>query len=1267
MSQRKIIMGLMVACLVVSIGTHAANLRGYGRVKASFSPTKTVFSCESPEKAAILYSKLCADLQEMETTPPARAGEHVWRLANGSFAAVGVKGRRVTVLGAKTAAELKLGNLTFPEADHPRYLDNFDLRAFRFYTIAMNSYSGEKLSEHWTFVKKLGLGGLAVQRPSVSRSPAEGVLNTIGTDFEVSSAEENHGLIVLGPGFGGALPLWMANQHPEMVAQMQKHMLHVGWCNGTHAAPFEGARPLSGAKSPIVTMQKQIMDRYKGSPALGAWHVYRGQPVGDMLSPMLNGCAWDGSASGLLADKEFLQAKYTLAQLGLRWHGNATFYRSWDEVDIMQLSTFLGGGYDAERLPLNTAKWQWRKADADDKGKAPGAGAWLTVEPPPSQRCNFLDSGSAWYRLTFSAPEYLSRHAGTPLYFKMLLAAYDHHKPYIWVNGKELACAPVHSYAPKLVGVPVPAGLLRVDGENEIIVQTPDGRSDGRIAGPVSLSPHAPENYPFADAKLNARYLDMYESQAMAWVNRVKQSLHYARAFDPDRPLMISDGTWIAPPRLFKLMRQVGCHFQYTAVEGFWNPQHPAIASALDGYFVAEPSGAVLNEEKFDRMIGMQFYGGASGFDLFHNVGAYMKWDAETGYLTRTAPTLRLFGKYLLDRPNAAFFWSSALPGSDSVWNWNLGRGEMPSAHYAADYLHEEALECGIGTRYDVLIDCGNDVLTDRAIGLLSEFVRNGGTYVVLSPTGRHAELEKNAQPISQLSGFRVEKEGMQGDIRFVENPEMFACWAGKEFPGNGAAADWKNRPVAAASGLALKPVALSAKTLARWQDGTTAIGVRELGKGRVVTLGTTFWRDGRDVNGKWLPSQKNELFGTLLRELGLKTTVWSSSEKIWMRTANAKNGQEKWLIATNAGETAPFAFSADLEFQLDFTPKEVIDRLTAEPMPFTVVGPNRIRLEQVSFTKYQTRFFAAVRPEMLPQTVKTWWDEKTRFWRAAPKEKLPVHVPQAPAALAVDQWQFRPENGTWRPLASGAWNLLDPTLADFSGRGEYRTTLAFPTHWRGRTVTFNFVEPVVFNRGEFFLNGTKIASEDVRNVHREVKGTRSLDVTKLVNWDGENVLEARVTGSNDMSGISEAIFFVAERHLKDPIQLDGPCEVVQKDLLTTSPGTIPGKYYGRYVRQALTVPADWQGKTVYLRWSAPACNISAVVINGIALARHMEYGPFSSRTELNVTRCLKPGERNIIEFWPMRTIPVNWRGKGWHWPLETKFELSSAELGVEK
>jgi hypothetical protein len=1252
---------VLLAGLAMGICVHGADLRGYGKVTATFSPTRTVFHCESPEKASILYSKLCADLQKMETTPPTAAGEHIWRMANGSFATVGIKGKRVIVLGAKSAEELDIEELIFPQASHPVYLDNFDLRAFRFYTKAMESYSGEKISDHWAFIKRLGLGGFAVQRPTVRRSLAEGVMNYIETDFEVKSAEENNGLILLGPAFGGALPLWMANQYPEMVAKMQRDMLHVGFVHGVYAAPFEGARLLPGDQSPIVAMQKQIMDRYKDSPALGAWHVYRGQPIGDMLSPMLYGCGWDGSDSGLLADKEFLRKNYTLTELGLRWHGNAKHYRSWDDVDIMQLATFLGGGYESDRFLLTpAATWQWRKATKADKGQAPGQGSWLTVEPPPSHRCNFVDSGIAWYRLTFSAPKYLKKHAGSPLYLKMLLTAYDSNRPYIWVNGKELACAPLKSHAPKLVGVAVPEGLLRIDGENEIIVQTPDGRSDGRIHGPVSLSPRPPENYPFADSKLNARYLDMYEAQAMAWVNRVKQSLQYARAFDSERPLMVSDGTWIAPPRLFKLMREIGCGFQYTAVAGTWHPQHPSIASAMDSYFVAEPSSAVLNEEHFDRMIGMQFYGGASGFDLFHNVGAYMKWDAKTGYLTRTAPKLRLFGKYLLDRPNAAFFWSSALGGGKYAWNWNLGRGEMPSAHYDADYLHEEALECGVGNRYNVLIDCGNDMLTERAIRLLTEFVRNGGTYVVLPMTGRHGELETNTQPVTQLTGFRVIKEGMRGKIRFAENPELFGRWAGKEFSGGGRV---KSAP---SFGAALKAVTPSAKTLARWRDGSTAIGVRKLGKGRVVTLGSSFWRDIQYVGRKWLPSRKNELLATLLKELGLETTVWASSEKIWMRTATAKNGQEKWLLATNAGETAPFAFSADLEYQLDFTPKDVIDRITGKIVPFTMVAPNRIRLEQVSFSKYQTRFFAAVRPELLPQTVKTWWGEKTRFWKAAPKEKLPLPTPKAPAAVVVDKWQFRPENGTWRPLATGAWNLLDPSLADFRDKGVYRQTIDFPAHWRNRTVTFNFNQPVVFNKGEFYLNGTKIASEDVRRIHRELYGTMSFDVSKLINWDGANVLEARVTGSNDMSGLCGPVFFAAERDLKEVIKLDGVCEVVKKDLKTSVPGTIPGKYFGRYVRKTVMIPAGWQGKTAYLRWSTPSCNLGAVVINGMPRAREMALAPFPSRTELNITDLLKPGEPNTIEFWHRHTVPVHSRGLAWHWPLETRFQLNSAELGVK-
>ncbi len=87
-------------------------------------------------------------------------------------------------------------------------------------------------------------------------------------------------------------------------------------------------------------------------------------------------------------------------------------------------------------------------------------------------------------------------------------------------------------------------------------------------------------------------------------------------------------------------------------------------------------------------------------------------------------------------------------------------------------------------------------------------YVEDGGTYVVLPPTGVHSQLQANAMPIEQLSGFKVTGRRIPGSITFAQQPSLFGFWAGRQFTGDGDVVDWKNNPITAQSGMALQPCA---------------------------------------------------------------------------------------------------------------------------------------------------------------------------------------------------------------------------------------------------------------------------------------------------------------------------------------------------------------------------------------------------------------------------------------------------------------------------
>ncbi len=1280
--------------------TDQATLRGYGKVAVSFSDGAVQLLCEDAGKANVVYSKLTADLHADGTQAPkteilniGNKQVPVYALANGTFGMLAVDGSSVAIFAAATkdelvktvTAQMKSRALTFPEnATHPMYLDFYDNKALKFYVKPMATFLNFGIESHWEFINRLGLGGLLSQGFSFSHIPAEGVEPFSVYDFELANAKKNDGLLVLCPEVGGPLPLWMYNKNPNNVAKIQDSTLFVGWSVGTVAATFEqyGDRVVA-EDSPVLALLKKMILRYRDHQNLGGWQFYRGQPIGDVLGVVMDGCLWDASENAQIALHEWLDKKYSLRQLGERWFHDPDYYSSWEEVCPPQMMDFLGGNYDRDRLLLSSKPCQWRKTPKDAYEQPPAdEGAWVDVAFPPSDRMDFLDSGSGYYKIILDNKEWLKDHAAQTLYLKATVSCYDSHRLIVWINGKKVETNRAYSAGVKQIGATIPAGTLHVDGANTLIIQTPDGRSDGRLAGPVSISTLPAMNYPYLDPALNAMYIDLSEFQWDMAALRTDEMIRYARQYDADRPITISGGALPIWSRLFPMFGRNGVGYQSTSTDGFYYPCAPDLADAYGMYFTAEPSQDIADVNKFDRMFGTVFYNGASSTAIFMDVEQYIRFDKQTGHVTKRAPLLKLLGKYLLDQADIAILTSTPahMLGTPAPWLWNIARGEIQSEHFNCRMISEKELLSGKAVPYKIIIDGGSDVMTEKTVEALRHFVELGGTYIAMPVTGRHTPLEQNAYPVVPLTGFKAGSFNKNGKIRWDENPAMYPFWSDAEFDGCGKAVDWKKNVVTFA-GSGLTPEVFGVKTLARWEDGSAAVGLRELGKGKVITLGSSFWRDGADINGKWLPSGKNELLEKLLTGAGAQRQADAGSSKIWIRKAVSKNGLEDWLIAANIAERDPFVVTTDLSIKLDYVPQIVKDAVTGKSLPFTVAENGLVTIAAVTFEKYETRIISFVRPVLLTDAMKTWWHEKAKFWSMIPQPELPQPKEVSGENLACDQWRFLADTTDtvskddawvadgfddkgWKTMASGSWKLLDPELKDYEGTGLYRMTFFCPPQWDARNVLLNFDDPMKKdNHVAFYINGKKVAYEKP-NYHNELTGIKNYDVTDLVDKTGPNVLAVKVDGKNHFTGISMPLWLSGQKRFTQSITLNGQWECVKKDYVTVSPVTLPGNAHGRYIRRTFQVPAEWAGKTVFLRFNSGANRCGSVLVNEKSKAMDYGYSPFPLMAELNVTTLIKPGLENKIELWPRHSIPQNWRGIAYGWPSEATVDFADIEIG---
>ena len=49
------------------------------------------------------------------------------------------------------------------------------------------------------------------------------------------------------------------------------------------------------------------------------------------------------------------------------------------------------------------------------------------------------------------------------------------------------------------------------------------------------------------------------------------------------------------------------------------------------------------------------------------------------------------------------------------------------------------------------------------------------------------------------------------------------------------------------------------------------------------------------------------------------------------------------------------------------------------------------------------------------------------------------------------------------------------------------------------------------------------------------------------------------------------------------------------------------------------------------------------------------------------MTDLVRPGEENTVEIWHRHTVPVDWKGKAWGWPLESVLAVDDVVLGVSE
>ena len=1316
-------------------------LQGYGRVSLEVvgGDGPAIFRCEEDASADRLLSKLLADFSWDQLTGPQRQsladGVSVLKLNPRGLLLFARQGRTVYALCGdspeaierqRTRLGLDLKHAQFkPQRRHPMSLDFFDLRAVSMYYLPLNvldladglhRYDAGPLGQTSAFWHESGYGHSFFGPYFSLDELADGAGHLFPHEWMIRQAVADDTIVMSHVGQYGA-PWWMRNRFPRDIVQWDPYAIS-GWnaleaMAGTHLS--QHATPEAFAYAQRFARQALASLAATAGDHLGCFRETAGGHPGDELA--LHHAStelMDYDEAGQTAFRHWLRETrgLDLASLGRRWFNDPGHYRSWDEVTLPSHYEFFGRFGDGSLNLL--ADWSWRPDDpqAESQGwPRPDYrpdDSWTPTDLAPSMKQLFLfgsksdarlrqgKSTVAWFRKEFDPSAWLAKQPNGEVYVVAQVGDQRNQPVEVFLNGNYLG--PIAPRAVQSGPVAFRATGLVAPGRNVLCLKV----ESGLIRGPVFLTRHEPRRYPYLGVEGNARWVDLRDWTGEKLVLGWKRGTRTARQAEPDVPLLFCPGSSLElSDQFLGLKRELGIGaIHFTGGGSSYMPWWPGLGYVWGAYGTSEEGGTITDPHGLDNELAWMLLNGQGHHNYYYSSIDCMRVEQKTGWFSRNRRLLELIGKASWRRPAVAVFRSARnelyFPENDSSYASDPGRGLLQAAHYANVYVTEAEIRAGLVRDYPVVIDAGNSVLDDATLDALAAYVRGGGTLVAVENTGRHSLLQPDAWPIARLTGMRV--MGTRENMRLVvpADSQHLPHLAGAAFDGRGLALTPDSvgnagAPAAPACGSrvdgvppglerhgvrSLQDDALP-EILARWQDGTAAAAVRRLGLGRVVVLGSSFWRSDtkQTADGRRLEqSLQSTLLTDLLSDVGVRRLVDASSEDVWVRRLVTKNGLQQWVVAFNAGR-GPVQ-DVTVRIPLAERPQRVVDVVSGESIKFdwdsdettatlarsASEGPTTltrsaseapslarrasvIRISNLSLPRSGVRVLAVGNTQPLA-AVAHWFSEKCRYVQRAPEIK-PAEEPPAPPATALvfNAFRFRRAEGDarqnrawldeptdrppWKPQTYGFW---DEQGQPAHGVGIYRRTFQLPDAWRGRRVLLacvSFDYPVFLENAEFFVNGH--AAGQYRG--HAWANFEVLDITPHL-VPGENRLAVRVEAEHVRGGYLGQLVANPLENLDDARDLRDGWRLFDDNRRYRSV-SLPLKAAGRHLETDVALPAGWQGKNVYLEFEVADRWVGIVVVNGRVIAYNQSLHPYANIMQVNLYPWAKPGQTNRIELWP--------------------------------